>query len=288
MGWVGVALALAGCGGGGSSSPKPDGNGNLLFDDFSAASLDSGRWGVYSASQELQRTRFGTTPQLLKEGNTSFARLSLDTYNPDSVGQFKGTEIDSRDRFARNNGIEFEARLRAPGLPPGIVFAFFGIYDRFTGTPSNETYLKDEVDFEFLTAQQEQFTPTGNRNRLYLNIWDDWNVKYGYDQDNIDTTTSTHTDKTYAVASNAGYDYANWNTYTFRIYPDRTEYYLNGHLERTEREVKPDDALSVHFNIWTSRPDFVQAYSDSLQPSSTAAGNKTYVFDVDYVRVRQL
>lgn len=260
----------------------------MLRDGFGGTSLDGNLWGTYDESQSLQRTRFGFSPQIISEGGLSFARLQLDSYNPDFRGQFKGTELFSRRRFARGNGLEISARLRAPNLPPGIIFAFFGIYDRFTGTPSDATYLKDEIDFEFLTAQQEQFSPGGKRNRLYLNIWDRWNLRDGFDIDDIDTPTSVRTDKTYALAKDASYDYANWNTYTLRWFPDRTEYYLNGVLERTEREVRPTESLSVHFNMWTGTPDFNQACSASLVPATSAGANKSYFFDVDFVTVRDI
>jgi hypothetical protein len=288
---------LAGCGGGGgggSSGPStptpttPPVTGQLFFDDFNASSLNADSWGVYSSSQSLQRTRFGFTPELLNEGGTSFARMRLDSYNPQFPGQFKGTEIFTRQRFARGEGLEFSARLRGPNLPPGIIFAFFSIYDRFNGTPSDATYSKSEIDYEFLTAEQEQFSPAGQRKRLYLNIWDDWNLRDGFDGDDINTTFSTKTDKTYQLASDRNFDWANWNTYTIRWFPDRTEYILNGVLERTETEVKPDEDMSIHFNMWTGTPDFNQAYSASLQPATSAGANRSYYFDVDNMRVRRL
>ncbi|PQV65226.1 Glycosyl hydrolases family 16 [Abditibacterium utsteinense] len=289
-GSVALAALLAGCGGGGGggSTPAPPTSALLLRDDFDGTSLNSNMWGHYDESQSLQRTYFGFSPQLLSEGGTSFARLRLDAYNPTHRGQFKGTEIFSKRRFARGNGLEMSARLRAPNLPPGIIFAFFGIYDRFTGTPSDATYLKDEIDFEFLTAQQEKFSPPGQRNRLYFNIWDNWNLRDGFDGDDIDTQKSARTDKTYAPAKDPNYDYGNWNTYTLRWFPDRTEFYLNGVLERIEREVKPDDALSVHFNMWTGTPDFEQAYSTSLVPATASENNKSYFFDVDFVSVKDI
>ena len=305
-----AALFLAGCGGGGSSGPSnPNptpaatpsstpsptatpipGNPRILLDDqFDGAALDGGKWGTYSKDQTLQRTKFGFTPAIVSEGATRFARMRLDSFNPDSVGSFKGTEIFSRQRFPRGNGLEMTARLRAPGLPPGIIVAFFGIHDRYEGTPSDDTYRKDEIDYEILTAQQEQFSPPNTRNRLYLNVWNDWNLRNQFDEnDGEDGTNRLNDDKTYAPAKAPGYDYANWNIYTIRWYPDRTEFYLNGVLERTEREVRPDEDLSVHFNMWTGITDFRLAYSASLQPANSAAANASYTFDVDYVVVRDL
>ncbi len=272
-----------------TATPTPGGATTLLRDDFNGTSLNGGTWGTYSEQQTLQRTRFGFTPAIVNENGNGFARMRLDTYNPGSVGDFKGTEIFSRLRFPRGNGLELSARLRAPGLPPGIIAAFFGIYDRFEGTPSDSTYRKDEIDFEILTAQQEQFSPPNARNRLYLNTWNDWNISNQFDENDApDGTNRLNDDKTYAPSVSPGYDYANFNIYTIRWYPDRIEFYVNGLLEREEREVKTDDDLSVHFNMWTGNPDFRQAYSASLQPATTPGANQTFTFDVDYVTVTRL
>lgn len=296
----GLAALVAGCGGGGGGSngspgptatpaPTSPPTTTLLRDDFSGQGLNGNTWGAYASDQTLQRTRFGITPAIVTQGSDSFARLRLESFNPDAVGSFKGTEIFSRQRFARGNGLEMTARLRAPGLPPGIILAFFGIFDRFTGPPSDATYNKDEIDFEILTAQQEQFAPADARNRLYLNIWNDWNLRNQFDEnDGPNGADRLNDDKTYAPALTPGYDYANWNIYTIRWYPDRTEFLVNGTLERVETEVKPDEDLSVHFNMWTGNPDFRQAYSASLQPANSAAGNQVYNFDVDYVQVRDI
>ena len=297
------ALLVSGCGGGGGgnggSTPNPTPNstpapttppvaGQLFSDDFSGASLSSS-WGNYSSQNQLQRTRFGIRPDVLSENGTGFVRLRLESFNPIYRGQFRGTEIFTKRRFARGGGLEVSARLRAPNLPPGIIFAFFTIYDRFNGPPSDATYLKDEIDFEFLTAQEEQFTPRNQRNKLYLNIWDRWNLSNGFDGNDVgdgaETEQKRRSDKTYQPAN---YDYANWNIYTIRWLPDRTEFLLNGNLERTEREVNPSQPMSVHFNMWTGTPDFRQAYSDSLQADSSAASNRVWNFDVDYLRVRQI
>ncbi len=260
----------------------------LLRDDFNGGALNSVTWGTYNSTQTLQRTRFGFTPAIVSEGGTSFARLRLDSYNPNEPGRFKGTEIFTKQRYARGNGLEMTARLRAPGLPPGLILAFFGIYDRYVGTPENDnTYRKDEIDFEVLTAQTEQFSPAA-RNRLYLNTWNNWTLANQFDGNDDGDSTRVNDDKTYGPSRSANYDYANWNIYTIRWYPGRIEFYVNGVLERTETEVQTDDDLSVHFNMWTGTPDFNQAYSASLQPANSASGNQTYTFDVDYVVVTDL
>ena len=310
---LGPTLYLTGCGGGGGSGPSnptspmstpgppsatptpvPAGGGQLLFDDFSSATLNPSVWDRYKSPQELQRTLFGNNGVNLSENGTTFTRLTLDSYNPDAPGrQFRGTEIFTKNSYRVGNGLEAEARLRAPNLPSGLIFAFFLISDRYvSGSGSLESrYRKDEIDYEFLTKQQEDF---GGRNRLYTNIWNDWNQQlYGYDGDPNPASTPDrdHDDLVYMPSVDANYDYANWNVYKIRWFADRTEYYVNNNLERVEREVKPNQALSLHFNFWTPTPDFQQAFSNNLPgPVSTSANpdRRTYQFDVDYVRVTAL
>ena len=125
-------------------------------------------------------------------------------------------------------------------------------------------------------------------------MWDEWNfLLYGYDAGNGNDTgpKRDHDDKVYQPSVDPNFDFANWNLYQIRWYPDRTEFYVNGNLERTEREVKPDDALQIHFNIWAPVPQFGQAYNRNLPgpvDSPTDPNRKIYNFDVDYVRVTSL
>ncbi len=311
---------LSGCGGGGSSSPNtnfpvatplpssapgstatatptasvtPTSSGQtVLFSDEFAGNFDTSKWGLYTPPQQLQRALFGAEPIDMTENGTTFTRLTLDSYNPDAPGQlFRGTEFYSYQSFAVGQGLEAEARLRAPGLPSGLVFAFFLINDRYEGSPSPQTYRKDEIDYEFLTAQNQQIAGA-RRNYLYTNIWNDWNERlYGYDPSDDNTGPErTHDDKVYQPSVDPNFDYANWNTYKIRWLPDRTELYVNNRLERTETDVKPDNAMSLHFNFWTPN-NFPAAFSGDLPgpvDTPTNPDRKIYQFDVDYVRVTSL
>ena len=116
---------------------------------------------------------------------------------------------------------------------------------------------------------------------------------YGFDGNSAEQNTPNrdHDDLVYQPSLDPNYDYANWNTYKIRWFSDRTEFYVNGRLERTEREVRPNRAMSLHFNIWTPTADFGQAYSRNLPGPANSTGDpnrKTYNFDVDYVRVTAL
>jgi len=288
-----AASLLSGCGGGGgSSSGGGGGNPSLPFnEEFNGASLNLSNWGVYGSSQELQRTRFGTTPQIITENGVNFARLTLDTYNPNNSNRFRGTEIYTLNRFPRGNGLEIEARLRGPINQPGIVFAFFTIYDRYNGASTPANYSKSEIDYEFLTAEQEasKFPPGGQSRRLYLNVWDDWNeVRDGYDGDDDPTPSRLHDDKTYGLSTfGSNFNWKGWNTYKIRWYPNKIEYVLNDVVQRTETRILPDEDMSVHFNIWSGNSSFDQAYSEGFNPTNEA-NNQTFNVDVDYLRVRSL
>ena len=306
------ALYLSGCGGGGGGGggggtgpslppptdggstggtiPPSNGNRQLFFDDFTTPTLSTSLWDNLNEFQPLQRTYFGNRPINLNQGGTTFTRLTLDSYNPtpNYRGEFyRGTEILSRQFFTVGDGLEAEARLRGPGLPPGIVFAFFLINDR----PEPEGQRKDEIDFEFVTKQQEQF---GGRNRLYTNVWNNWNEQRdGFDGNPLPESTPNRMrdDLVYQPSVDPNYDYAEWNTYRIRWYPDRTELYVNDRLERIEDEVRPDKPLQLRFNIWAPIPEFQQAFSDNLLDPVSAPGNpnrRIYDFDVDYVRVTAL
>ena len=269
----------------------PGGGNQLLFDDFNSGTLNSSVWSRYVYPQQLQRTGWGNNSINMSEGGTSFTRLTLDSYNPDAPGTlFRGTEIFTKNSYSVGNGLEAEARLRAPGLPSGVLFAFFLIRNRYVGSVTPANYRKDEIDFEGLTRQQDQF---GGRNRLYTNAWNNWNeALYGFDGDSANNGLERKNDDlVYQPSVDPNFDYANWNNYKIRWFPDRTEFYVNDKLERTETEVKPDQAMELHFNFWTPTGDFQQAFSGNL-PGPVASPNnadrRVYQFDVDYVRVRAL
>ncbi|HEX8834521.1 MAG TPA: PA14 domain-containing protein [Abditibacteriaceae bacterium] len=238
----------------------------VLQDEFNSGALNSSLWSVYGTNSFLQRTQFGLQPQFATESGTSYMRLRLDSYTPDSTyrgNYFKGTEIHSRSAFTMGPGMEFETRVRGRNLPRGIVFAFFTYGERGTW-PS--TYFKEEIDYEFLTNM--------NRNQMWLNIWDNWNPQRG--GPNQGTTTS------------ANFDWSNWNTYKVRWLNDRVVWLVNDVVVRTSTDILPDDPMEVRFNIWAPSSGWGMAYDATLKPSSTSSGNNSYFMDVDYVRVNKI
>ncbi len=143
----------------------------VFEDQFNGTAWDSAKWDTYGTDHYLQRTQFGNTPTIASENGAKFARFQLKSYNGDprySGTYLRGTEVLTKTEFSIGNGLEIEARLRGKNLPRGIVFAFV-MYNERGAWP--DTYLRDEIDFEYLT--------NFSNDQMWLNIWDDWNPERG-------------------------------------------------------------------------------------------------------------
>ncbi len=250
----------------------------IFSDDFEGSApnpLTRGRlnplaWKVMGTEQILQRTQWGHAPEVRRDADgTSFARLCLDTHNPrpEKPGRFYlATQMSSLDRWNLESGLEYEARLRANRLPPGLIMGFFAYGDAGVW---RSTYQKTEADFEFLTHK-------GGRD-IWTHLWDNWNpLRHGENEGELRPT--------FGPDWNAG----EWNTYKIRWYPDRTEWICNDNLIRTETRVRPGSPMGVWFNLWAPNPDWGDAYDPAIQPARTKARNRRYFFDVDYVKVSRI
>ncbi len=253
-------------------------NAPFFADDFDGAPLnpinrahlDPLKWQVQGDDQILQRTQWGLSPSVLKDADgTGFVRLCLDTFNPkpEKAGRFYlSTQMTSLDRWKLGEGLEFEARLRMDHLPPGLILGFFAYGDAGVW---RKTYQKTEADFEFLTHR-------GGR-QVWTHLWDNWNpLREGQNDGSLWMTGSTN------------WNQGDWNTFKIRWYPDRTEWICNDYLLRAETRVRPGSPMGVWFNLWAPNPDWGDAYDPAIQPARSAARNRRYFYDVDYVRVRRI
>lgn len=242
----------------------------IFADEFNSGKLSSA-WKVYGTDRSLSRTIFGNKPLFATEAGTKYMRLRLDTYNAQYPGSYlSGTEIHTAKQFTVGNGVEIVARLRAPNLSPGIVWAFFVLGERGVWP---DTYARDEIDFEHLSSLPN--------NQLWTNIFNDVNrnTQSGNSRGFVSTTPPVNRNE--------------WNIYKIRWYPDRVEWWINTGsgdvLIRTESDltVIPDDSQSVRFNIWASDPSWTIAYGD-LPVTSDKTQNTSYYMDVDYVRMTSI
>lgn len=239
----------------------------LFADEFNASSWDTSKWTTYGPTNFLQRTQFGNQPTMATESGTSFARLRLDSYTPDPAykGEYlRGTEVLTKTQFTPGDGIELETRMRGNDLPRGIVFAFFTYGER--GTWPNE--LRDEIDYEFLT--------NFDKDKIWLNIWDDYNKQSGIG------------DNQSSITQAPGLDRTGWHTYKIRWTKSRIDWYVDGVSVRTSTDILPADPMALRFNIWAGATSWPTAYDENLPVTSDPSANQSFYVDVDWVRVRTL
>lgn len=245
---------------------------SVFADEFNGSAIDTAQWTWFDTSWSLQRTQFGNAPVQGADSNgTRYARLRLDTYNPDPAqasSKMRGCEMISKRAFTMGSGLEMEARVRAPGLPRGLVGACFTYSERGTWPDS---YLKEEIDYELISNQA--------RNKLWLNIWNDWNPRYPYND-------GAHNQDSNPTVS--GLDWSQWTVFKIRWLNNRTEWYANNVLVRTDTSILPDDPQNLHFNLWAPEASWSTAYDSGIQPTSNPASNRPFYLDVDYVRVRTI
>lgn len=265
---LGAAIICASILGGAGSAQAQ--TANVFADEFNAGQLDNANWQNYADIYHLQRTQWGLAPQFGNDSDgTKFLRVPLQSYNPNGFyrgKEFYGCQLVSRQQWNVGGGLEYEARIRSDNLPRGLVLGFFSYGS--TGIWKS-TYQQTEIDYEFLTNQ--------GSDRIWLNIWDNYNPERG--GPNKSSLTAL---------SGLNWNNNSWNVFKIRWYPNRTEWWANGRLMRTETIVKPASPMGVRFNLWAAASGWGTAYDANLKVASTRDQNQNFSFDVDYIRVRTL
>jgi hypothetical protein len=192
-------------------------------------------------------------------------RLQLDTYNPSALvpgDSFFGSEIDTLESYAVEEGLEFEARVRLVSpLPAGLVGALFS----FVYLPPSGT--RDEIDFELLSNDL-----VAARERVLTNVFDNDDFSQPGDKAFVDV---------------AGLDLDAFHVYRVRWLADRVQWFVDGALVREELGTVPDDPMNVRLNLWAPDASFVEAYDASLQPATTPEENEVFFAEMDWVEIRR-
>jgi hypothetical protein len=237
----------------------------VFSDDFNGASLDTTKWKLPTGPGSfLGRTQLRPPGQEPGVAN-GIVRLRLDTHNPSARvpgDSFFGTEIMTRQLFSRGTGLAFVARGRVVNLvdiptPCGLVASVF--------TYKTDERVRDEMTFEMLTNDL-----VAGRRRLLTNVFND---------DDFSQPGRP------VFVSPPGYDMTQFNTYKIVWRPNQVQWFVNGVLQRTKRLEMPDQEMNLRLNFWAPDAHFAQAYCAALQPAPSAATNKTYYYEVDYVMV---
>ncbi len=234
----------------------------LLRDDFDSQ-LNPAIWDYNHFSAVNNPSSYGRTQQRqsLPLVSNGVLHLQLDTFNPTAKtpgDSFLGSEAITNQTFAPTSGggIAFEVRARSATAVAGMVGGIFGY--NFNST----TGLHDEADFETLTN-----TISNGNNQEQTNVYSQEALGTGHPESVPDS------------------DLTSFHTYRIEWFTDRVLWFIDNQLVRQDTDHVPQAAMALHLNIWAPASDWTQAYSASLQPASSAAGNVTYNFDVDYAKV---
>ena len=234
----------------------------LFRDDFNT--YTEREW-VY-ADWKLGRTQFGLKP----ECKGGVMMLRHETYNPKAPGEtFLGTELYTRPKFTLETGLQITAKVRVKNPPPGMVASIF--------TYSTDKLGSDEIDFEFLSTQTNK--AKGDHSLLATN-WNDWDEKKELYGNKINHSPESVTPK--------GLNTGEWNVYTIRWYPTKTDWLVNGTLIRSSNEAVPNADTAIRFNFWAAAKSWTEAYSAEYQPTADPSKNQVCTYEIDYVEVKRL
>jgi beta-glucanase (GH16 family) len=81
------------------------------------------------------------------------------------------------------------------------------------------------------------------------------------------------------------FDITRFNNYRVEWGPDRVRWLVNNQLVRENSTIVPNEPLALHLNYYAPECNWAIACDANLVPASSPANNKTYIFDIDWVRV---
>lgn len=226
----------------------------IFSDDFSF--MDSSKWMVNSVGPFIEPRAYFR--QVLPTVANGVVQLTLDTFDPGGHSVFICSDIVSTRTFDLSGGpLAFEARVRYAQDQRGLIGGFF----TYGGPPNTH----DEIDFE---AMSNKFT--GIQTNLYHNE----PAGESRPQDHPFTGGST---------------LQTFHTLRFEWYPDMVRWFVDGNPipVRESSTFVPDQAMNLHFNIWSGGPTWTTS-DPSLSPAASQAQNRTFTFEVDSVKVEQI
>lgn len=252
----------------------------VLFEDLfpgtqvSAANWDFNHWiqGPNNPSY-LGQTQMR---QNLPAAENGMARIKMDTFNPPPGGadSYYGSEAITKQAWdVGAGGLGFEGKFRFEGTQGGMITGFF-TYEQFPSGAKREPH--DEIDFEIITTQMQ---------KISTNVF----------KHQVDGTPHS-----YAVAGGLAIDHV----YRFEWLPSVVRWFVDGNLIREEVQNVPTKPQQLHLNLWGAPqaggpnggpwgpnpgdPGGPPITDPTLLIAKTPAENKSYFFDVDYVKVERL
>ena len=237
----------------------------LFTDDFNTslnpASWDYNHWKAIDNPSFYGRTQ---QRQELPGVSDGLLHLKLDTFNPtynpadpNQVPSFYGSEAITTAKFSNDaGGIVFE--IKAHFVNPvvdGIVGGMFSYIN-------NSGSLHDEIDFEAVSNKLDQ---------IQTNIYA--NEPRGAGNPQFNPISGDLTDA---------------HIYRIEWFKNAVRWIVDGQLVRVETTNIPQQPMALHLNIWAPGKEWIEGFSDALNPVINLVDNTDYYFDVDSVRVAQL
>ena len=258
------------------ATPTAEAQNQVILDEqFDGNAVDT---SVFTFSGSGDESFFGRTqlnsPQLPGAFDAptvanGVLQLEINSFNPFAPGSFfLADEIRTIQQFAptSTNGFSFETRARfvddaTNPLSPGVIGGIF----LFGVDPVAVPLERDEIDFELLSN-----FPQGS---VLTNVFND------------DGFTSAGDGQFAAVP---GLDLTEFNDFRIETTLSSTQFFVNDTLVRNETENLALEPQDFRLNINVQGPEFADAFSPLIQPTTDPALNETFIFEIDSLLISEI
>ena len=258
------------------ATPTAEAQNQVILDEqFDGNAVDT---SVFTFSGSGNESFFGRTqlnsPQLPGAFDSptvanGVLQLEINSFNPFAPGSFfLADEIRTIQQFAptSTNGFSFETRARfvddaTNPLSPGVIGGIF----LFGVDPVAVPLERDEIDFELLSN-----FPQGS---VLTNVFND------------DGFTSAGDGRFAAVP---GLDLTEFNDFRIETTLSSTQFFVNDTLVRNETENLALEPQDFRLNINVQGPEFADAFSPLIQPTTDPALNETFIFEIDSLLISEI
>lgn len=244
----------------------------VLFEDhFSTdGKLNSTSWDFNHWQANNNPSWLGLTQmrQELPDAQGGMARIRLDTWL-DGNG-FKGSEAITKEAWDLSGGsVAFEGKFKFDSTQGGMIAGFF-TFQKFPLGADRD--IHDEIDYEIITS---------NPAKISTNVFAQETLKKTAHPLSLTIPDGT----------------TDWHTYRMEWTASYVRWFVDGKEIRTETNYVPTTAQQLHLNLWGVPTNWGPSDGDkngppvgdpSFVPAQNAGQNKSYFFDVDYVKVERV
>ncbi len=233
----------------------------LLYNEFIGNIVSASNWHIPTWVSPYDgtfvgRTQFRCTQNSpLPAANDGNAIITVEKYNPTGFS-FYGTDLISNQFLSLTTGIQITVRAKMNTSTKGIVGGLF-LYALKPGS----TTLHDEIDFELMT---------NSTNGVQTNIYSNEELGKGHPE--------------FVTYSNGSI--TDYHVYEIKWLPNKVSWFVDGNLVRTNTSNVPTGPMYFHLNMWVPDEEWLEAYSEDLQPTASESLNEIFSMSVDYVHIQ--